>query len=251
MQSLRIPSAAALRTTTTTTRQSLRRTFSSTSPTKYRQNEVPNSSIPIPSVTATHPEIPPYPLGPRQTYHQSNTGLYGSATIRFGNKVSNKNEIKTRRNWKPNVQHKNLFSQSLGVFVRTRVTARVLRTIDKAGGLDEYLLGIKPQRIADLGPWGWRLRWRVMQTDSVQKRFKAERKKLGLKFDEEGQVTEIKLPDGTVVSAKQAEEYIAETDRLLAEEGGEENVVLLGGGGEEETKERGFMAEEKKKNKKK
>ncbi|KAK3990792.1 hypothetical protein QBC44DRAFT_264298 [Cladorrhinum sp. PSN332] len=242
MPSLPIPSAALRTISRPSPLLTLTRTFTTTPSLPYRQNPIPDSEIPIPSVTASQPEIPPYPLGPRQTYHQSNTGLYGSATIRFGNNVSKKNEIKTRRKWRPNVHHKNLFSQSLGVFVRTRVTTRVLRTIDKVGGLDEYLLGIKPQRIADLGPWGWRLRWRVMQTPAVQARFKAQRKALGLKVGEDGEVEQIRLPDGTVVDAKKAQEYIEETDRLLAEEGGEEKVVL---GEEAELKETEFMKEDK------
>ncbi len=41
--------------------------------------------------------------------------------------------------------------------------ARVLRTMDKVGGLDEYLMGEKPARIKELGVEGWRLRWMVMR----------------------------------------------------------------------------------------
>jgi large subunit ribosomal protein L28 len=186
-------------------------------------------------VTAPHPEIPPYPYGPRPFYHQSNTGLYGEARIRFGNNVSEENEIKTRRKWRPNVHHKRLWSASLGVFVKTRVTARVLRTIDKVGGLDEYLLGIKPQRVKDLGPWGWRLRWRIMQTPSVRERFARERAALGLPPKEGTQLTaeaEADLPDGS--AARDA--LMAETDRML-QEGSEFKL-----GAEEEG---GFMREEK------
>ncbi|KAK2069877.1 hypothetical protein P8C59_004421 [Phyllachora maydis] len=152
-------------------------------PRLYHQPAVPESSIPIPSATARHPEIPPYPHGPHQVYHQSNTGLYGRQRIRFGNTVavSAKHATKTRRAWRPNVHHKRLWSAALGVFVRTRVTTRVLRTIDKAGGLDNYLLGTKAARLRELGPWGWRLRWRVMQTDSVRERFARERRALGVR----------------------------------------------------------------------
>lgn len=220
----------------------LTRTFTTSPRPSYKQPRIPNSPIPIPSVTAPHPEIPPYPLGPRQTYHQSNTGLYGSASIRFGNNVSKKNEIKTRRSWRPNVHSKRLWSRSLAVFVRTRVTARVLRTIDKVGGLDEYLLGIKQRRIADLGPWGWKLRWRIMQTPSVRARFRAERKELGLEVGSDGQVQKITLPDGTVVSFEEAEAYANEIDRELADESGEEKVVLVD---ETEFKETGFMKEDR------
>lgn len=217
------PATTALLTTT--------RALSTTAPTLYKQPRVPGSDIPIPSVTAPLPEIPPYPYGPRPFYHQSNTGLYGAARIRFGNNVSERNEIKTRRKWRPNVHHKRLWSASLGVFVRTRVTTRVLRTIDKAGGLDEYLLGRKPQRVKDLGPWGWRLRWRIMQSPALQERFALERAALGLPPKEEG--TEI-LPDGTVAG----DALMADTDRMLAEE--------AEFGLEAEDAEDGFMREETK-----
>ncbi|KAL2128076.1 hypothetical protein VTI74DRAFT_9755 [Chaetomium olivicolor] len=230
---LRAASRPAVLPTTTLTR-----TLTTTAPTLYKQPRVPDSNIPIPSVSAPHPEIPPYPYGPRPFYHQSNTGLYGAARIRFGNNVSEKNEIKTRRKWRPNVHHKRLWSASLGVFVRTRVTARVLRTIDKAGGLDEYLLGHKPQRVKDLGPWGWRLRWRIMQTPAVRQRFAREREALGLPPKNEAELlaeSESELPDGVV----SAEGLMAETDKMLADEAEFE----LG-----KSEQDGFMREEKPRN---
>ena len=123
---------------------------------------------------------PPYPYGPAQHYKQSDSGLYGGATIQFGNKVSEKNALKSRRTWLPNMHSKRLWSDSLGRFVQVKVQARVLRTIDKCGGLDEYLLGEKPGRIKELGVEGWRLRWLVMRTGQVKRRVKGEREALGL-----------------------------------------------------------------------
>lgn len=124
--------------------------------------------------------VPPYPYGYRPWYRKSNFGLYGEARVRFGNNVSERNEIKTRRRWYPNVQRKRLWSVSLNRFVRTRVTTRVLRTIDKVGGLDEYLLGETAARIKELGPGGWALRWRIMRTDSVRARYAEQRRAMGL-----------------------------------------------------------------------
>jgi large subunit ribosomal protein L28 len=60
------------------------------------------------------------------------------------------------------------------------MTASVLHTIDRLGGIDEYLLGSKSKRIKELGPAGWRLRWKIMQTPAVQARFAKERAALGL-----------------------------------------------------------------------
>lgn len=47
---------------------------------------------------------------------------------------------RTRRTWKPNVQEKRLFSYILDRHIRVKVTTHALRCIDKAGGIDEYLL---------------------------------------------------------------------------------------------------------------
>lgn len=47
---------------------------------------------------------------------------------------------RSRRTWKPNVQEKRLFSYILDRHVRVKVTTHALRCIDKAGGIDEYLL---------------------------------------------------------------------------------------------------------------
>ncbi|KAL9296693.1 hypothetical protein ACSQ67_022589 [Phaseolus vulgaris] len=51
-----------------------------------------------------------------------------------------KSNVRTRRTWKPNVQEKRLFSYILDRHVRVKVTTHAIRCIDKAGGIDEYLL---------------------------------------------------------------------------------------------------------------
>lgn len=124
--------------------------------------------------------IPAYPYGPAQWYKQSDLGLYGGKMIQFGNNVGPKSKYKTRRSWLPNVFNKRLFSRALGRHIQLRVTTRALRTIDKVGGLDEYLLGDKEARIKELGITGWWLRWAIMQTPEIRHRFKAERQALGL-----------------------------------------------------------------------
>lgn len=75
---------------------------------------------------------------------------------------------------------KRLWSAALDDYVRVRVQARVLRTIDKVGGLDEYLLGDKAARIKELGMGGWVLRWKLIQTKAVAERFDQERKRMGV-----------------------------------------------------------------------
>lgn len=138
-----------------------------------------------------HPEsladaVPPYPYGPTLWYKQSSKGLYGGQRVRFGNNVSDKFEVKTRRSWHPNVKTKRLYSKALNRHVQVRVTTKVLRTIDKLGGLDEYLLGEKEGRIKELGESGWWLRWAVMQTPVVKRKFAAQREALGLPSTEAG-----------------------------------------------------------------
>lgn len=75
---------------------------------------------------------------------------------------------------------KRLFSHALNRHVRVKVATRVLRTIDKSGGLDEYLVGEKPARVKELGMKGWALRCQVMGSTWWQERKMAEREKLGL-----------------------------------------------------------------------
>lgn len=124
--------------------------------------------------------IPPYPYGERRVYKQSNRGLYGSACIRFGNNVAEKHNNKSRRFWRPNVHVKAFFSPSLSARVKTRLTLRVLKTIRREGGIENYLLKSKPARIQELGPGGWNLRWLLMQTQAVQQQLNEERIGLGL-----------------------------------------------------------------------
>ncbi|TVU35879.1 hypothetical protein EJB05_17786 [Eragrostis curvula] len=67
-------------------------------------------------------------------------GIFAGRHIQFGNKVSEDGGNKSRRSWKPNVQEKRLFSYIHDRHIRVKVTTHALRCIDKAGGIDEYLL---------------------------------------------------------------------------------------------------------------
>ena len=61
------------------------------------------------------------------------------AKVRSGQKVSHSNR-KTKRTFDPNLQRVHLMSEALGRSVALRVTARALRTVQKVGGLDAFLL---------------------------------------------------------------------------------------------------------------
>ncbi|KAF0852325.1 mitochondrial ribosomal protein L28 (bL28m) [Andalucia godoyi] len=82
----------------------------------------------------------------RGVLHRAQRGLYAGRTILTGNNVSF-SERKTRRLWKPNVQYKNMYSETLGQSIRMQVTAHALRCIDKAGGLDAYLLASRKSEL--------------------------------------------------------------------------------------------------------
>ncbi|KAI1345805.1 hypothetical protein F5Y01DRAFT_45158 [Xylaria sp. FL0043] len=161
----------------------LRRTFLTPAPPSSLRtfSTTPPQSRQTPShLTVPTDRVPDYPYGRFQTYKQRNAGLYGRSKIRFGNVVAAKYGNKSRTTWLPNRHTKRLWSPSLNAFIRTRMTASVLHTIDRLGGIDAYLLGSKAKRIKELGPAGWALRWKIMQTPAVQARFAEERELLGL-----------------------------------------------------------------------
>ncbi len=57
----------------------------------------------------------------------------------IGHKVSHSN-IKTKREFQPNLVNVTLASEALGRNFRLRVTAAALRSVDHRGGLDAFLL---------------------------------------------------------------------------------------------------------------
>lgn len=59
--------------------------------------------------------------------------------VQTGNNVS-KSNLKTRRRFMPNLQDVTLYSEILAAPIKMRVTANGLRTIEKNGGIDLYLL---------------------------------------------------------------------------------------------------------------
>lgn len=67
-------------------------------------------------------------------------GLYADRSLSFGNTISDFGN-KNRRTWKPNIQRVSLYSSLLGERVKLRVSTEALRRIDRAGGLDYYILG--------------------------------------------------------------------------------------------------------------
>ncbi|KZV95985.1 hypothetical protein EXIGLDRAFT_671558 [Exidia glandulosa HHB12029] len=89
-----------------------------------------------------------------QPFKRSQMGLFHGAMKQYGNNVPHSLH-KTRRTWMPNIQVKRLYSRVMGEWIKLTLTTRALRCIDKAGGLDEYIMNTK----SDLLGWeGMRLR---------------------------------------------------------------------------------------------
>lgn len=117
----------------------------------------------VPLFDESLPPCPPYPYPPApQHLRDLNSGLFGSQRVRSGNCKTTEKAPRHRRSWNLNIHERRLWSMALQRFFKVRFTARILRTIDKCGGLDEYVLGSKPTRIRQLGVYGWQLRWRVL-----------------------------------------------------------------------------------------
>lgn len=67
-------------------------------------------------------------------------GLYAGKTVRFGYSRSDFGN-KSRRAWRPNVHRVRLYSESLDQTISIRASTTALKLVDRAGGLDNYLLG--------------------------------------------------------------------------------------------------------------
>jgi len=77
--------------------------------------------------------------------------------VQVGHNVSHANN-KTKRRFLPNLQRISLLSDALGMAVKLRLSANGIRTIEKNGGIDAYLLGTTDAR---LSPEARRLKRRV------------------------------------------------------------------------------------------
>ena len=65
-----------------------------------------------------------------------------------GNNVSHANN-KTKRRFIPNLQNVSLYSDKLGKKLKFRIATSTLRTVEKNGGIDSYILGLKNSKLND------------------------------------------------------------------------------------------------------
>ena len=66
--------------------------------------------------------------------------------VQTGNNVSHANN-KSRRRFLPNLQDTSMLSDALGETVQIRLSASAIRTIEKRGGLDAYLLSTPSDKL--------------------------------------------------------------------------------------------------------
>ncbi len=63
-----------------------------------------------------------------------------------GNNVSHANN-KTRRRFLPNLQEQSLLSDTFGFSVSLRMSTRAIRTVERNGGIDAFLLGTRNTKL--------------------------------------------------------------------------------------------------------
>jgi len=68
--------------------------------------------------------------------------------VQYGHNVSHSKRA-TNRRFEPNLQSVTLRSDALGQGVRMRVSTRALRTVQKKGGLDAFLLGTDDTKLPE------------------------------------------------------------------------------------------------------
>ncbi len=70
----------------------------------------------------------------------------GGKAPQVGNKVSHSHR-KTKHAWLPNIQKRSLFSMVLGKSFRMTLPTGTIRSVDKIGGLDNYLLHVSTETL--------------------------------------------------------------------------------------------------------
>jgi len=107
-----------------------------------------------------------------QVRHRSNRsrrGLYDGKDVRAGNNVSFSMKS-TKRTFKPNVFKKRVYSEILDEMILFHITTSALRSIDKAGGLDNYLLASRHVTEGE----GYEVKKRILKVMKAKKKMEAK-----------------------------------------------------------------------------
>ena len=83
--------------------------------------------------------------------------------VMYGNNVSHAKN-RTRRRFLPNLQNISLFSEALKKPVKFRVCSGAIRTVEKKGGIDEFLLKTSNSK---LPPLAIKIKKRILNIKSV------------------------------------------------------------------------------------
>ncbi len=84
--------------------------------------------------------------------------------VQAGNNVSHAKN-RTRRRFLPNLQHASLLSDVLGETIQVRLSTQAIRTVEKRGGLDAFLLSTPND---DLGKKALILKRRIKKAQANQ-----------------------------------------------------------------------------------
>ena len=66
--------------------------------------------------------------------------------ISIGNNVSHAHN-KTKRDFTPNLQKKNIYSDILNQMVRLKISTKALKSIESAGGFDKYIIDVPNKKL--------------------------------------------------------------------------------------------------------
>ena len=80
--------------------------------------------------------------------------------VMTGNNVSHANN-KTKRKFLPNLNNVSLVSEKLDITIRFKISANALRSVEHAGGLDNFLLKSKDD---NLSPKAKRLKNKILKS---------------------------------------------------------------------------------------
>lgn len=82
--------------------------------------------------------------------------------VQTGNNVSHANN-RSRRRWLPNMQRTSFMSDILDETIKLRISSRGIRTIEKKGGLDSFLMDTADTK---LGPTLQKLKRRLAEASA-------------------------------------------------------------------------------------
>ena len=79
-----------------------------------------------------------------------------------GNNVSH-SQRHTKRRFLPNLQEKSMFSETLNRMISLRLSTTAMRTVDKFGGFDAFMINVKNRNTAPVSVAAKRLRKLVLK----------------------------------------------------------------------------------------